>query len=392
MKKIILIILLLILPSFSFAETLVLKSGQRIEGKIVEKTDDYIKVDFQGIVLTYFLDEISNIDGLPISQETINSKAYLAKRLQEGIVMISAEKNGEKYFLGNGFIFNDRGIGITSYHILLAATQNYKGFLIKANFADGNSYLIENILNTDSQKDICIFSINRSNSPHLPLGDSTNIAIEEYIYFISNPESLTADLSEGSIINKTIFQDIHNIQFFGQIQLGHCGGPILNKKGEALGIITLGQLNDDYHNYAITINDIKPLLNINKKISLASFPVDKRFYFATMGEALAAKGDYSKAIEYFKKAIEIAPTDAWTYYNLGTTYFHLNNPEIAKSYYNKALDLEPNFSEALYNLGVIELNSGNPIKARAYFEKTLSIDPYHKSAKDAISYGNKQNQ
>jgi len=67
MKKNGLVILLVVLcTSFStlvFAETIVLKSGSTLEGKIIEKTDKYIKIDFQGVVLTYASDEIERIDG-----------------------------------------------------------------------------------------------------------------------------------------------------------------------------------------------------------------------------------------------------------------------------------------------------------------------------------------
>jgi hypothetical protein len=47
----------------AFAETVVLKSGQTIECEIVKKTDKYIEVDFQGVTLTYFLDEVERIEG-----------------------------------------------------------------------------------------------------------------------------------------------------------------------------------------------------------------------------------------------------------------------------------------------------------------------------------------
>jgi len=50
------------IPTLALAETVFLKSGQKIEGKLLEKTDKYIKIDFDGVVLTYFLDEISNIE------------------------------------------------------------------------------------------------------------------------------------------------------------------------------------------------------------------------------------------------------------------------------------------------------------------------------------------
>ena len=67
MKKIVLAILVSVVffssPNFVFSETVILKSGYTLEGKLTEKTDDYIKIDFEGVSLTYYLDEIESIDG-----------------------------------------------------------------------------------------------------------------------------------------------------------------------------------------------------------------------------------------------------------------------------------------------------------------------------------------
>lgn len=51
------------LPTTISAETIITKSGQKIEGRIIERTDKYIKVDFIGVPLTYYFDEIESIDG-----------------------------------------------------------------------------------------------------------------------------------------------------------------------------------------------------------------------------------------------------------------------------------------------------------------------------------------
>lgn len=69
LKKILKILLIishgLFSPSFIFAETVVLKSGQTLDTKIIEKTDKYIKVevDSAGTVLRYPLEQIESIDG-----------------------------------------------------------------------------------------------------------------------------------------------------------------------------------------------------------------------------------------------------------------------------------------------------------------------------------------
>jgi len=56
------VIVAIVIATSCFAETVVLKSGEKIEGKILQKTDSYIKVDFQGIPLTFYLDEIKIIE------------------------------------------------------------------------------------------------------------------------------------------------------------------------------------------------------------------------------------------------------------------------------------------------------------------------------------------
>jgi len=53
----------LCVPVFAFAEKILLKSGKTVEGKILEETDEHIKVGFQGEISTYDLDEIEDIDG-----------------------------------------------------------------------------------------------------------------------------------------------------------------------------------------------------------------------------------------------------------------------------------------------------------------------------------------
>jgi len=62
-------IVVFFLSSFCFAETIVLKSGQTREGKIIERTDDYVKIDYHGASVAYFFDEIESIDGKAVTPD-----------------------------------------------------------------------------------------------------------------------------------------------------------------------------------------------------------------------------------------------------------------------------------------------------------------------------------
>lgn len=59
--KVTVFIFLFLTNSLVFADTIILKNGQIIEGKILEKNSEYIKIDFQGVGLTYFKDQIKQV-------------------------------------------------------------------------------------------------------------------------------------------------------------------------------------------------------------------------------------------------------------------------------------------------------------------------------------------
>lgn len=82
----------------AFAETIVLKSGEIVEGKLIEKTDKYIKIDFQGVPLTYFLDEIQSVDKVDIQSATIPNKKVDIQETAD-----SAYQKGENYMSQQNF-------------------------------------------------------------------------------------------------------------------------------------------------------------------------------------------------------------------------------------------------------------------------------------------------
>ena len=63
MKKNLLVLILLMIPCLVFGETVYLKSGKKVEGKIVDKGADYIKVDMGGMTLTYYQEDIDRVEG-----------------------------------------------------------------------------------------------------------------------------------------------------------------------------------------------------------------------------------------------------------------------------------------------------------------------------------------
>ena len=75
-----------------FSETIILKSGLKVEGRITEETDKYAKIDFEGVELTFYSDEIFSIDrssaggtGGVSPQLEMLYKAYTAAKNSSGV-------------------------------------------------------------------------------------------------------------------------------------------------------------------------------------------------------------------------------------------------------------------------------------------------------------------
>ena len=141
-----------------FAESIVLKSGKTVEGRLIEKTNKYIKIDFQGVLLTYFLDEIESIDGAKINsvvsndinnqhsgitkENNISSTDLSADLTQNKEASFDLEKANEVYkeglvFLQSGRI--DEAISKLSEAILLSPISDLMSYL-----ARGQAYALKN--------------------------------------------------------------------------------------------------------------------------------------------------------------------------------------------------------------------------------------------------------
>jgi tetratricopeptide (TPR) repeat protein len=95
----------------------------------------------------------------------------------------------------------------------------------------------------------------------------------------------------------------------------------------------------------------------------------------SLGRIAFASGRMNVAIDEFKRAIEINPSNPAAYSNLGRVYFNSGVMNQAYEYQQKALEIDPNYAMAYYWLGHIYRNSGNAPMARRCFEEYRRIEP-----------------
>ncbi len=105
-KAIILTASLLCIASFAYADKLYLKSGKAIEGEISQETEDYIKINFSGVELTYFKDQINKIarSGGPAFMVGLENPTPAAKQAfyaRKSFIWKIDSGKGDLYLLGS---------------------------------------------------------------------------------------------------------------------------------------------------------------------------------------------------------------------------------------------------------------------------------------------------
>jgi len=277
-KRLTLVVLfatILFFQNFSFAEVLRLKSGQEIEGRVIEKTDKYIKINFENVPLVYYLDEIISIDGKPASALkdvssvspaiAIKEAQDIFKDISPAIVYITTRTVLEEQYLGSGFIVDPSGVIVTNFHVVESAKE------INVKLKDGTLYPVSAIIYYDINRDICLLKIDANSLPYLPLGNSEELSIGAKIYCVGNPLGLEYSFSDGMISGVRDLGGIKYLQFTAPISPGNSGGPIVDAAGRAIGIVTFLMERGQNLNFALAINEIKPFISTSPKLSLAEF-------------------------------------------------------------------------------------------------------------------------
>jgi serine protease Do len=136
--------------------------------------------------------------------------------------------------LGSGFIIDRDGTIVTNYHVVDGADK------ITVTLSDGQSYTGK-ILGKDQKTDIAIVKIDaRQDLPTVSLGDSDQLQVGEWVMAIGNPFGLDHTVTSGIVsakgrrIGNGPYEDF--IQTDASINPGNSGGPLVNMRGEVVGI------------------------------------------------------------------------------------------------------------------------------------------------------------
>jgi serine protease Do len=137
--------------------------------------------------------------------------------------------------LGSGFIINKDGYIITNNHVVDDADE------IKVKLSDGREFMAK-IVGRDSKTDLALIKISSpfGNLPILALGDSDKMRVGDWVLAVGNPFGLEQTVTQGiiSATGRVIGSGPYDnfLQTDAPINPGNSGGPLVNLKGEVIGI------------------------------------------------------------------------------------------------------------------------------------------------------------
>ena len=168
---------------------------------------------------------------------------------------------------GSGFIISADGLILTNKHVVQDIAAEYTVFT-----NDGKKYSAK-VLARDPNIDIAVIKIGASNLPTIKLGDSGSIQVGQTAIAIGNAlgefrNTVNIGVVSGLSRNITasggggLVETIYNvIQTDASINPGNSGGPLLNLRGEVMGINTAIAQNAQSVSFAIPINQVKEIIN-----------------------------------------------------------------------------------------------------------------------------------
>lgn len=198
------------------------------------------------------------------------SFAELATRTNPAVVFvrtISSQRRGFRRVLGegsgSGFVFDPDGKILTNHHVIKGAHA------IQVELQDGRALAAE-VIGADPLTDLAVLSVPAAQLPALPLGDSDAIRVGDWVVAIGNPFGLEHTVSAGIISAKErTNQDVKLgdpnayysfLQTDASINPGNSGGPLLDLRGQVVGINTAINQGANNIGFAIPINMIAELL------------------------------------------------------------------------------------------------------------------------------------
>src|ERR1700677_1239312 len=215
--------------------------------------------------------ELTQADAAPAYDIEEQQNIAVYKKALPSVVNITSTAVAFDFFYGpvpqqgqgSGFILNKDGLILTNNHVIDNAQR------VEVMLSDKHKYKAT-VMGVDKNHDLALLKINAPNLVPATLSESTGLIVGQRVYAIGNPFGLQGTMTRGIISAIRSIRGPNNnpiedaIQTDAAVNPGNSGGPLLNSRGEVIGITTLiannGADQSSGIGFAIPINTAKAVI------------------------------------------------------------------------------------------------------------------------------------
>lgn len=158
--------------------------------------------------------------------------------------------------LGSGFIVSKDGKLVTNLHVV----KDMK--VASVQMSNGEVFDTLSVLATDERRDLAVLQIAGFELPVLELGNSDVVSIGEPLIVVGSPRGLEGTVTAGILSSIRESGDGFKVlQTDAAVNPGNSGGPLVNRRGQAIGVVSSKVRSSENLNFAMPINYVRGLMN-----------------------------------------------------------------------------------------------------------------------------------
>lgn len=324
------------------------------------------------------------------------------KALPSVVEIVSKDTDGSPIASGSGFLVRADLIA-TNYHVVKDAAS------IAVRIVGDKGYDRWEVGWIDDRNDLALLQpggdIVTITLLPLPLGNIDNVKVGDEVFAVGNPQGYEGTFSQGIVSG---LREGGYVQITAPISQGSSGGPILNRRGEVIGVATLIDKEGQNLNFAVSVSHLAALIKWAREREAALERSralwdkgHKVFYYDSKGKFIGNTQETAAAARpYFEEALKIDPDYDLAWKCLGDCFFTLGRYLEASEKYAQAIRLDPDNPDWLVDLGLAYAHHAGYLSKKALpfaiifdnkaiesLEKAASIKPA--DPKDLMYWGSR---
>lgn len=185
---------------------------------------------------------------------SLDSISHLAGEYNASVVAVIARDQEKRTIrTGTGFFVDREGVLVTSRHVLEGATNAI------VRLGDGREGDVREILSDDPESDLLTAKTSLENTSSIPFEGSGRITAGEEVLIIGRHPSCARMISTGHFLGSRRAANLELLQISAPLSAGFSGAPVLNRKGEVLGVATAFADFSKELNFAVPIHCLSRL-------------------------------------------------------------------------------------------------------------------------------------